>query len=92
MLYLHDLRHCENNMIYHNICDIIISYTLECDTGILLTCEEHLHDRILLTCEEHLHDRIVSLRGEFWAHKTVLSYYVFLRSQFRVVMSVMIFA
>jgi hypothetical protein len=72
MLYLHDLRHCENNMIYHNICDIIISYTLECDTGILLTCEEHLHDRILLTCEEHLHDHIL-LTCEEHLHDRIFS-------------------
>jgi hypothetical protein len=28
---------------------------------------------ILLTNGKHLHDRIISVRGEVWAHKTILA-------------------
>ena len=34
---------------------------------------ENPHTGILLMCENHMHDRIISLRGKIWAHKTSLT-------------------
>ena len=34
---------------------------------------ENPHTGILFTCEKHLHDYIISLRGKVWAHKTSLT-------------------